>query len=285
MSTRQIAKALAMLCFTLTALPAFSGWMLDAGRSKVVIGLNLGLGSSFWDGDGQRRSGGCSNNSLPVGYEYGYSYYRTIYANTSLGSKNCSDKKSVGLSNIELGVRGRLDPYRNGSTWEIALLLPINKNHSAFDSQTGSFGLKAGIGYNFSDDPYETFLLGGDTSRWAVAMGIKTWQAHIPNELWGNLNYDKRLSSSDWYKQSGGWSFNAQLDGKHSFGKVNSAIANPFVVDAHDSYSLLTGTAKLTHALSDVSYINGGIALDLAGRNIHSGSSLFIGYNYQWSYK
>ena len=137
-----------LVCAGLPASVEASAWMRSEGELQLSMSLSLSTAEDRWDRDRRLVEADCTTRrrALDVQGEYGYSYYYTVFADAGLTNKECGGEPGEsGLSDLTLGIRGRIDPFRNGRSWEIALKPPV----SGDDSDTarpgnGEFGLEFG---------------------------------------------------------------------------------------------------------------------------------------------
>ncbi|WP_287963123.1 hypothetical protein, partial [Alcanivorax sp.] len=127
----RIKGAKRLVIWLLAGLPmvAHAGdWMRSAGESGLGVSLEYGTADHYWNRFRKLLKDNCTSNDwkLFLHYEYGYSYDYTLFGNTALDTRRCGNRHSSGLGDIRLGVRGRLNPFRNGSTWELSVLVPTS---------------------------------------------------------------------------------------------------------------------------------------------------------------
>ena len=153
-----LMKKTCILLLMLAPSTLFAGsWMLSEDHASLTTGIAWSTADSYWDRDSNLQQDSCSSRdtALYLRYEYGYSYYHSLFASTSIESNKCGDDSANGIPDIKLGIRGRINPYRNNYSWELAAILPVQGDR--FDKSEpgkGDFGLQAGIYRRHVDDPY-----------------------------------------------------------------------------------------------------------------------------------
>ncbi|MFQ5519154.1 MAG: hypothetical protein ACE5E3_04040 [Mariprofundus sp.] len=148
--------------------------MLEEGENLYISDLNFSFGNKYWDSNRQVINSICKrrNVSLVQGYEYGYSYFHTVFANVTFAYRKCGQitraprvnpvtgrvtpgwtvlgGRAAGIGDIELGVRTRFN-HRDTAAWEVLLTIPTgyDNNHP---SALGRGALGLGLGVRFSSD-------------------------------------------------------------------------------------------------------------------------------------
>ncbi len=269
----------------LAALPlsnSQAGWMQSEGDFAVSSGLGYKDNANYFDMAGKSMKNTCGSGfNVPLFAEYGYSYYNTLYATSSLDSFSCGVTKMQGINDIEVGTRGHMD-YFIDHNWELAAIFPQHISPTGAANLPKQFGIKAGIHSSLRLEPYQTFLTESEIQKNNVAYGggIKYWTGDVPGELWGYVGYSRILKDSDWAKDIGGWSFNARLDAKNSLGKTHPTAGFAGVgTDQHDAFRLVQGQIGFTRTLSVSESMNFSIDRGLWGKNIGFGSGFFATYS------
>lgn len=139
-------SAVAAMCLATSAL---AGAGLRSERQVFYNGtLGYNWAADYWDEDGDRRPIGCTSRyqSLSSYLEYGYSYYHTLFGQLGLAQADCADEKETGLSDLKLGVRGRVNRYLNDRAWELELTIPTRSGDIGRSSVScGAFELAANL--------------------------------------------------------------------------------------------------------------------------------------------
>lgn len=126
----------------------------DAGsslRSEAQAYYNGNVGYTwadrYWDEFGERRDIPCRSeyHSFSHYAEYGYSYYHTLFGQLGLARSSCGDDGESGLSDLKLGVRGRVNRYLNDRAWELELTIPTRDGQVGASVSCGAFELAANL--------------------------------------------------------------------------------------------------------------------------------------------
>lgn len=275
-------KLLAIL--VLAALPvanSHAGWMRTEGEVAASAGLQFKDNGNFFDRQSISMRNACGSGwAVPMYAEYGVSYYHTVYATSSLENFSCGNGTLQGLTDVETGIRGRLD-YFTDHNWEVAAIFPNHLSANGAFTQPKHFGVKAGIHSSVRLDPYQSFLTEQEIEKsvFSYGAGIKHWTGGVPGELWGYVGYGHIITDSDWARELGGWAFAARLDVKKSISNEHTIIPGNGVQDFRDSFSLLTGQIGFTRTLSLTESLNISLEQGLLGRNINYVSGIFVGYS------
>lgn len=289
----RIFAVLALLM--LPAMTCQAAWMRQEGEIGASIGVTVSDIGEFFDRAGNRVRNTCGGAlDMPMQVEYGASYYRTYYASTSLSAYNCGLGQVSGLTDVELGMRGRMNLTTSDHIWELAAIIPNYVDPMGAARQPKDFGVKFGLHSSNRIDPYQSFMAGdpssllGQSNVISYGAGVKMWVGHIPNELSGYMGWAHTLFNSAWKEDIGGWYFSARLDGSTSFGKEHNFNPGPGIFpttgvrDVHDHYSLVTGHVGLSHSLTEHSSVQFSLKHGLWGRNMGSPSGVYVGYSKVW---
>ncbi len=172
------------LIFSLLLLPililprssfAVSPWMLSEGELYYSGGLSYSTSDKSWDRSSKLRDSSCHSQTFRSNHqlEYGYSYYHTLIANLELIDKHCGDEDYTGLGDLRLGIRGRLNVFENGKTWEVTLIVPTGYSRSNRTRPgNGEFGIEGGLAYLSRGEERDfaqqwDFLTGASVRLWA----------------------------------------------------------------------------------------------------------------------
>lgn len=108
-------------------------WMRSEEEGYYSARLEYETADTAWDRNREQQPTPCTANNwkLSHSYEYGLSYYRTAFGSLELLDRNCDGYDASGIGDLELGLRSRLDIFRNGRTWEVAVILPTGYSSNA----------------------------------------------------------------------------------------------------------------------------------------------------------
>jgi len=191
----QDRKALIVVSALLALLLAVSGkanagvGMLEQGENLVSADLSFDAANKHWDVNRNVITNVCKarNTSLALGYEYGWSYYHTVYATVGLGQRRCGQAnqpgggllisgQATGLGDVELGVRTRFSGnYIDSAAWEAFVIIPTGYDNNS-PSALGKGALGAGLGVLFSSHPRDNFpyrTWGVNSKKWGWKAGTK----------------------------------------------------------------------------------------------------------------
>jgi len=156
----RILAALALMVGLLFVPSVYAGvGMLQEGENLYLSDLQFSGGNSSWDVQRNKIPSNCKrkNLSLIQGYEYGYSYFHTIFANATFAYRHCGQMNRAapgavpgatslsGLGDLEVGVRTRFN-HQNTAAWEALLIIPTGyDNNSPLRLGRGALGLGLGV--------------------------------------------------------------------------------------------------------------------------------------------
>ncbi len=266
----------------LAALPGpalmAGGYMRSGGQMHLDVGLKLDYGDRFFDKQGHLTSGNCGSAvSVPLYADYGWSYYTTVFANTSLSYRDCpGSQRAYDLGDTEVGLKRRVDPFSNTLVWHAIAILPTSNIGAVRGSSSRSAGLDLGLHWQPRHDPYdlnhERDPYGGS---WGFGAGLRTWAEHLPHELWAYAGYGRAISLPDWRLGKGGWSFYGALRYRQSIGQSHVTGG---AVDSHDDFRVLGADLSLSHRLGKNESLRLTLSRDLAGENRYVSNSIGIHY-------
>ncbi len=247
------------------------------GEQSLYASLSLSQADSYWDDRRELQQDSCTSRDwrATLHYEYGYSYYRTLFASTAFERNQCGTESAVGVPDVKLGMRGRVDPFRNGYTWELAAIIPVNGDRlDRRKPGSGLFGIEAGLFRSYRDDPYEKPFTEVTQGVWGWGIGVTLWAEGAGRELWGELNWRRRLSD-DGVSRPGSAATTPSAETAPAR-TISSAAASRSITT---SLRLAPGfTRKLTR---DTSL---GLALEQAlwGRNTSQDTTLKLEFSQSW---
>ncbi len=263
------ARFLLIFSMLVTCVSAQAGgWLRSEGEHRYGAHLQGSTSDKSWDRDGNDEISSCTskNRSLTHDYEYGYSYYRTLFGRISMSSSECGNDKVSGFSDLYLGVRGRLKLYKNGYAWEAILIIP-----SGYDSDRsnrlgyGEVGLDLGI-YGTSKISQKSSINYGGSLR-----------------FWAGAPADQLRTKLRWsYRHSDKWSYNAALAGNFSLNNSDSAPFNSLTGDFESEFDVIRAEIGVRRRLSRRLGVGAGVFKTLWGRDTSQREGLFINMGYVW---
>jgi hypothetical protein len=171
-------------------------WMRSEKEGRYSGDLTYDTATAYWDQSLHRVPLPCEtqNWALSQSYEYGWSYYSTLFGSVDLRDRNCGtpissvpvssapNSHASGVADVQLGMRGRLNIYRNGRTWEMSAILPTGyPTNVPSRLGNGLYAFKIGAYGRFLDEDLEehaarpTLELGSDVTIWE---GVASKQLH-----------------------------------------------------------------------------------------------------------
>ncbi len=173
---------------------AASPWMRSEGDRYYWAGTSYSTGDQFWDGESDLQDADCRNNDWKTfhKFEYGYSYYSTLVAGLSAGSVRCGDDELTGVGDLTLGIRGRLDIYSNGKSWEITAIIPTGydrNNPSRLGN--GRFGIEGGVAWS-SRERGRSML---SPWSWEGSTSIRLWQGPPADQFLSSFSVRRRITA------------------------------------------------------------------------------------------
>lgn len=152
-----------ILLFAATQMAQAGVGMLDQGESLYNANVSFSGGNKHWNAQRQVLTSICQrrNANLLQGYEYGYSYFHTIFASVNFAYRRCgqvtqrggairTSGQATGVGDVQLGVRTRFN-HRNTAAWEVLLIIPTGYDNTS-PSRLGRGAMGLGLGLKFSSD-------------------------------------------------------------------------------------------------------------------------------------
>lgn len=273
-----VAARLALLAMLLgvasLATEARAGaWMRSEGELQLRLDLSLSSADERWDGERRRVDAGCTTQrqGLELQAEYGYTYYTTLFAEAGLRQRRCAGEAAAansGLDRLRLGMRGRLDRFRNGRSWELALNLPVAAESSDPARPAGGrIGITGGLHLRRTPDPYAGGAVEGAAGIVSTGFGVDLWSGGLAQQIWGYGAWDSRQTDA-------GWAWSTRVDATRSFGGDADLRAN--------DYDKLTWSVELNRSIDRETRLSLGLAHDLWGRHVERATRLKLGLSRTW---
>jgi len=296
-----MSAALVLIAGLLAVSPAYAGvGMLQEGENLYISDLAFSGGNSRWDVQRNKIPSICKrrNVALIQGYEYGYSYFHTVFANATLAFRHCgqinraarvraggaiipaitlTSGQSSGLGDLEVGVRTRLN-HRNTAAWEALLIIPTGYDNNS-PARLGRGALGLGLGVLFASRKYNVAV---NPWGWKLGSRFTYFFSGKGNTLRSFATVNYAFSNSD-FEQTGDF---MSLSLRHTvsfarngvqrnlfFNQVPSSITNSDQTKIELSYSHSFGNGWSTS-------IRGGKAF--FGRNAPADYIAGWGLNYRW---
>jgi hypothetical protein len=249
-------------------------WMRSEGESYYTGSLRYGTGDRYWDSRFKLRDRDCtaSNWASEHSYEYGWSYYRTVFVDGELLDRRCGDAHETGFGDLALGVRGRLDPFRNGRTWQVALILPTGYSASSDSSLGhGRLALDLGLAWEINRVPYQP----SPRTQWQIGAALRLIEGPPSEQLRGYVKMSHALTPR--------LGLTAALNGDASLRTGEDRRSFEFVNqrDGVGEYDKLWSTLALSRPLGQWS-VYGGVTQVLWGRNVAHETGVVIRFSRRW---
>lgn len=270
-------RYIAIIICSLTPGTILAGdWMLSKGRSKLGTSLSVTGSNRYWDEDSKIQKDICTNvdGSLGLRYEHGYSYHKTLFFSTAVKTKRCADEKVSGISSMKMGVRGRINPFRNGHTWEASLIIPVQADRfEDVKSDADAYGLELGLFRTYRPDPYKFAFTEQNAGVFGWATGINLWSKDIGHQFWLQGSWRKKLNDEN--------SVKATLGGKTLIsGTADNKDKNGDRLS--NDYDVITASFRLSHKLDADSRVGISLRQDVWGRNTSRDTAGQISYQISW---
>ncbi len=268
---RSLLSVVMLNCVTI--VQAASSWMRSEGDLYYWTGTSYSTGDQFWNEKSDLVASGCRNNDWKTDHkvEKGYSYYYTLVAGLSAASVRCGDDNLAGFGDLTLGIRGRLDKFTNGKSWEITAIIPTgyDRNNSS-RLGNGRFGFEGGIAWSSRS--------GGRASNlwsWEGSTSIRLWQGPPADQFINSFSVRRRIT------EAGGVGLRISSD-------VSLRNESPEKVK-FENRTRLTDFDKVRAAISWSSRINArwsyqtSIGHVLWGRNATNNMTVGLNISHDWS--
>ncbi len=263
------------LCCFITSTAQASSWVLSEGDAISSSALTYYNAKSYWDQDSKLQDTGCTSNNayLYQSMEYGYSYYRTVFMNTSFASQKCGRDNTSGLSDVQLGIRGRLDDERNGRAWELSVIIPTG--YSSTEPQRigyGRLGVEAGI---FTSEQSRGFEDVQKTSYMKTGLRLRYWLGAPATQAIGSVAWVQRLARKH-RLQLGVNGYFSLRDGRPETISLNNQVRL-------SDYDTVNFEARYRYRISNEWSTSFSIGQDVWGRNSGKGRTATWEFTRAWS--
>jgi len=272
--------------------------MLEEDENLFSSSLSLSASNKEWDGNRNVLTSICKkrNASLNLGYEYGWSYFHTVFINGSLAYRRCGSNvrfgtqvvsgRSAGLGDIELGVRTRFaGNYINNAAWETGLIIPTGyDNNSPSALGRGALGLFLGLKFSsVASDRYPA-KWGYSPRKWAWSAGTKFtyFFAAKGNSLGSFAALQYAFTQSD-FERTGDF---VEFGVKNSIGFAQGGVQQQIFINQNQSAMTNSDKTsiylKYSHAFTNGWSGSLSIGKALFGRNAAKDITLGASASYRW---
>jgi hypothetical protein len=250
------------------AVSEAGSWMRSEGEHRYSAYAQTSSADRSWDRDGNDVTSSCTSKdrSLTHEYEYGYSYYHTLFGKISMANSECGGDKASGFGDIHLGVRGRLNLYKNGRTWEAIVIIPSGYDNTRSNRiGYGELGLELGL--------YGSNQL-NDKSRLTYGSSLRFWAGAPADQLRARVGIS--------HKQNLLWSYDASLSGNFSLNNGESSLAPSIDGDFESEFDVIRAQFGVSRSLSKRLKLGAGVFKNLWGRNTSQRQGIYINLGYVW---
>jgi len=248
----------------------------DAGSSLRSEGhgyyagtLGYNWASELWDEDGNRQEASCRNvyESLSNYVEWGKSYYYTLFGQLGLARSACADDSEAGLSDLKLGLRGRINRYLNDRAWELEVTVPTRKGGAGGSSVScGAFELAANAERQHDDVTPWLSLSYGASLRLADAPLVHSFRS--------------KVGASGPIVQS--WKWRLGLEHTMPLTERAGTVAANELPDCGTDSTSLRGGAEIKFQYSKFVTLGCGGGLTFWGEDTRAYRAVYCGYARAW---
>lgn len=185
--------------FAATGTADAGAYLISEGQQQYTTGVTYLWADRLWDRNRNNVPAGCTVQDYywHHSYTHGTSYYYNLFAKTALSYNTCQGRganpnqpSASGIGDVELGIRGRLDKFRNGQSWELSAIIPTGYNKNRVNRLGyGRFGIWGGLAISTQNTGWEERM----PSYWEFGGGIKYWFGPPATQFIGYVKWSKRL--------------------------------------------------------------------------------------------
>lgn len=225
--------------------------------------------TEYWDAAGARHAIGCeSTYDVFSSYaEYGWSYYHTLFAQLGQARARCGGAAENGLTDLQVGVRGRLDRYRNDGAWELQLTVPTQSD-AIGESNIGCGAWQGSAGAEWQRDEVLPWLDAG----WGVA--VRAAQAPLVHSARAKASLSGPLPAR--------WRWRLGADYTRPLTHRDATAPNLTLPDCGTDSTVWHGTAELKYQWSKPVTLSCGAGRAFAGEDATINRGWFCTWSRQW---
>lgn len=233
--------------------------------------LSYGTATEEWDDDAVTRDIGCRahNSRFSNRLEYGYSYYYTLFGDLGLADSRCGgDRRRSGLSDLHLGLRGRIDQYLNTQSWELGATIPLQGRQSGRSRVgCGVFGVDGEVSRKDKLLPWLNLGYGA---------AIKLWKSPLAHQLGLDVSADGPLGGA-----RSSWSWYTALTGDLP---LTDGEADPgaTVSDCGTESKVLRATIQVRHVFSPAYSAHCGLSGAIIGEDTSQVRGMYCAFSRLW---
>ena len=220
-----------------------------------------------WDNDGDLLPNGC--RSEYTGWsnygEYGFSYYYTGFAKLAVAQSKCGDESRTGFSDLKLGIRGRINLYRNDRAWEIEATIPTRRGEvSGRRLGCGAFGLAGNVDFK------EEFVT---NQYFEYGASVQLWEEPLAHQFRPHIGGSGHITKF--------WSWGLDLIGSLPLGE-GEGDPGALLSDCGTEGKSLRGATQLKYKWTDFTSFHCGGSAALWGRDVSRSRGVSCGFTRLW---
>lgn len=261
-------RALAGVSGLLLALAAEAGAGLRSG-GDTLYSTRLGVitADQSWDEQSDLQDNDCRSTytSQSNALEHGYSYYHTFFAQLSLARSACGADSRTGLSDLRVGVRGRLNVYENDGSWELEATIPVSQaDPGERRIGCGEFGLAASLHKRVEITP-STDIDG--------SAAVHLWDSPLAHQFRASAGLDQKFLKR--------WSWSGGVQGSLPLNDGVGGVGD-LISDCGTESKIVRGVADLKYRWSDFLHLGCGVSHALWGESASRTQGASCGFSYLW---
>lgn len=246
-------------------------WMRSGGEYRYAASVDYSTSDRYYDEGSDLQTAPCAagNYYLNQSLEYGASYYYTVFGDISGAVKSCGAENNAGISDLRVGIRGRLDPYRNGRTWEFAVIIPTGYSRTEPSRLGyGRIGMELGV--------HGRFKAGGAVRHshyWSTGAEIRLWDGPPADQFQTYVRYSMPVGDA-------GLDFG--VDGEFSLGNGRPAPTEYVNQTRLDEYDRITVRASLNYRVGRDWRLAYRLSRAVWGRHTDASTSIGVTLSRSW---
>jgi len=269
-----------LLVNTATSM-ASTAYMLSEGQNRYTTGIQYATAKDTFNRFRHRVPQGCTSRDYywHHSYTYGYSYYYNLFVNGGLANQNCAGRvKVTGVGDIEVGIRGRLNKFRNGRTWELSAIIPTGYDNKRVNRLGfGRFGIWGGVNWSTQNTGWEASM----PSYLEMGTGLIYWFGAPATQTKTYLKWSWRMDKKGINRIVLGSTLRLSLrDGTREF--LPAAPGGLGFPRFSNDYDELTLYAKYSHRLSKQWTVSTTVGNTVWGRNVSASWYGDLAVTYNW---
>jgi hypothetical protein len=242
-------------------------YMRSEGDLSYSTSLGYFWATERWDTRSNLQSSGCRREYTQNShyFEYGHSYYYTLFGGVGLAQASCDQDTHAGLGDVRLGVRGRTDLTKNYRTWELAATLPTDRGSPSPRLGCGAFGVSGALARK--DDLLPWLALG-------TGVGLQLWESPLVHqaEADASLSGPLRIGNLRW-----GFDVNGRVPFENGTQGANTDIS-----DCGTRGKVVKAGLRVGASLSKTVYVDCSYSRAVWGEDATLSQGFSCGYSHLW---